>query len=95
MTVLASSRPFRLVYRLHSASHLPGLARERVTSTTLARGYVPFNGHNSAYIMARRAVGSAEVVWLVALENELDTDDAAARAAVDAALESFRSTYGI
>ncbi|NYH92480.1 hypothetical protein [Actinopolymorpha rutila] len=88
------SWPRLSVFCIHHANRLPALARERLASTTLAQGQVAIDAHRGAHIIARRAIGGEEVVWLVAVENGLDTSDLSIRTAIDTALEGFRSAHG-
>jgi hypothetical protein len=71
-----------LVLRLATAGRLPGLARERVTATTLARVPLRHGGRPVGWVSARRPAAGGEVVWRVRLAPGTEVPDADVAAAI-------------
>jgi hypothetical protein len=71
------------------------LVRERVAATWLASRRLAVGGGVTALVMARRRPGSSELVWVVALDGEVDGDEPAVRAGVLAAIHRLRAAIGV
>jgi hypothetical protein len=71
------------------------LVRERVAATWLASRRLTVTNGVTALVMARRRPGSSELVWVVALEGEVDGDEPAVRAGVLAAIHRLRADIGV
>jgi hypothetical protein len=71
------------------------LVRERVAATWLASRRLVVTDGVTALVMARRRPGSSELVWVVALDGEVDGDEPAVRAGVLAAIHRLRADIGV
>jgi hypothetical protein len=71
------------------------LVRERVAATWLASRRLAVTDGVTALVMARRRPGSSELVWVVALDGEVDGDEPAVRAGVLAAIHRLRAAIGV
>ena len=71
------------------------LVRERVAATWLVSRRLAVTDGVTALVMARRRPGSSELVWVVALDGEVDGDEPAVRAGVLAAIHRLRADIGV
>jgi hypothetical protein len=71
------------------------LVRERVASTWLASRRLAVTDRVTALVMARRRPGSSDLVWVVALDGEVDGDEPTVRAGVLAAIHRLRVDIGV
>jgi hypothetical protein len=65
------------------AETLPGIARERISSTDVVRTRLELGQHGPVHVIGRRAPGTDELVWLAAVLPAA-RDDASAAALSDA-----------
>ncbi len=87
--------PSRVVLRLPRHAPLVELARERVTSTTLARAPVLCSGRVCGWLTARRPPGSDEVRWVLALRDVTAVGDPALRSRVSGAIAALEADLGL
>jgi hypothetical protein len=74
---------------------LVALVRERVGSTLLVGARVPVAEGATALVVARRRPGSSNLVWVVALDVDVDGEDPRVRAGVAAAIHRLRVDIGV
>jgi hypothetical protein len=87
--------PSRVVLRFPRHAPLVELARERVTSTTLARAPVLCGGRVCGWLIARRPPGSDEVRWVLALPDVTALGDPALRSRVSGAIAALEADLGL
>ncbi len=87
--------PLRVVLRLARHDPLVELARDRVTSTTLARAPVLSGGRVCGWLTARRAPGSDHVRWVLTLRDASVSGDPALRHRVSGAIAALEADLGL
>jgi hypothetical protein len=87
--------PSRVVLRLARHDPLVELARERVTSTTLARAPVLSGGRICGWLAARRPPGSDRVRWVLMLPDASASSDPALRNRVSGAIAALEADLGL
>lgn len=85
----------RMVLRLPSHAPLVELARERVTSTTLAGALVLSGGRVCGWLTARRPPGSDQVRWVLALQDASVSGDPALQSRVSGAIAALEADLGV
>jgi hypothetical protein len=83
-----------LTLRLPHRTQLPKVVQERVAATILVSSQIELDG-GCALITARYRPGTAQVVWIVKVDEHVDQSDPAVQAAVDAAIHNLRRHAGI
>jgi len=74
---------------------LVALVRERIGSTLLVSSRVAVTDDVTALVVARRRPGSSDLVWVVALDRDVDEEDPRVRAGVAAAIHRLRADIGV
>lgn len=84
-----------VVLRLPRSVPLVDFARERVTSTTLARAPLLSGGRVCGWLTARRPPGSDRVRWVLALEDAAAAGDPALQSRVSGAIAALEADLGL
>ena len=95
LTRAASEGSSPVVLRLPRSAPLVELARERVTSTILARAPVLSSGRVCRWLTARRPPGSDQVRWVLALRDASVSGDPALRSRVSGAIAALEADLGL
>lgn len=85
----------RVALRLTRHAPLVEFARERVTSTTLARAPLLSGGHVCGWLTARRSPGSDRVRWVLVLQDATAAGDPALRARVAGMIAALEADLGL
>lgn len=89
------SGSYRVSLRLTRHAPLVEFARERVTSTTLARAPLLSGGHVCGWLTARRSPGSDRVRWVLVLQDATAAGDPALQARVTGMIAALEADLGL
>ena len=94
LTGLLTGVPRQTTLRVPKPLSIGALARERVDSTALVQTRLDLGPFGTARVLGRRAPGTNEPIWVVALDGHI-SDQAGAKAALNAALVALRVQLGV